>query len=75
MNLKLKLENNKELFKNAPLYMDNLTLWNRVALIYHTKEQSNCRAKCENNIQLVKMLYSVKTNTIYSKDKYNDQYQ
>ena len=28
---------NKELIENAPHYMDNLTLFKRVSLIYHAK--------------------------------------
>ena len=44
---------NKELFKNAPPYIDNITL--------------------KYNIQLRQILYPIKTNTIYSEDKYNIQ--
>ena len=50
-----QLDNNyKELFENAPTYIDNLTLWKRVPLIYHTKG-----LPCQ-----VKILYPVRKNTL-----------
>ena len=66
---------NKELFDNAPPYMDNLTLWKRVPFIYHTKELSNYRAKWKYDIQLGQILYPVKTNRICGEEKYYMQQQ
>ena len=54
---------NKELFKNAPPYINNLTLQKRLPFINHTKDLPGKRKFF---IQLIKISYTVKTYTIYS---------
>ena len=49
-SLVFRYNHNKKIFKNAPPYMDNLALWKRVPLIYHTKGLPG----------QVKILYSVR---------------